>query len=45
MALESNTAGIQVNAVFTPQKPIAYTCVVTTPNTSSRRSMMALAVT
>ena len=33
MALESNTAGIQVNALVTPQKPIAYTCVVTTANT------------
>jgi hypothetical protein len=34
MALESNTAGIQVNALVTPQKPIAYTCVVTGANTS-----------
>ena len=34
MALETNTAGIQVNSLVTPQKPIAYTCVVTGANTS-----------
>lgn len=34
MALESNTAGIQVNALVTPQKPIAYSAVCTTANTS-----------
>jgi hypothetical protein len=34
MSLESNTAGIQVNALVTPQKPIAYSCVVTGANTS-----------
>lgn len=32
MSLESNTAGIQVNALVTPQKPIAYCCVCTTSN-------------
>lgn len=34
MALESNTAGIQVNALVTPQKPIAYSAVVTTANST-----------
>lgn len=34
MALESNTAGIQVNALVTPQKPIAYSAVATTANTA-----------
>lgn len=34
MPLETNTAGIQVNSLVTPQKPIAYTCVVTGANTS-----------
>ncbi len=32
MSLESNTAGIQVNALVTPQRPIAYCCVCTTSN-------------
>lgn len=32
MSLETNTAGIQVNALVTPQKPIAYSCVCTTSN-------------
>ena len=34
MSLDTNTAGIQVNALVTPQKPIAYSCVVTGANTS-----------
>ena len=34
MALESNTAGIQVNALVTPQKPITFCCAVTGANTS-----------
>lgn len=34
MALESNTAGIQVNSLVTPQKPLAYTCITTTANTT-----------
>lgn len=34
MSLDTNTAGIQVNALISPQKPIAYTCVVTGANTS-----------
>lgn len=34
MSIDSNTAGIQVNALVTPQKPIGYNCVVTTANIS-----------
>lgn len=34
MALETNTAGIEVNSLVTPQKPITYCCVVTGANTS-----------
>ena len=34
MSIDTNAAGIQVNALVTPQSPIGLTCVATTANTS-----------
>jgi hypothetical protein len=34
MSLDTNTAGIQVNALISPQKPLGYSCVVTSANTT-----------
>lgn len=34
MSIDTNAAGIQVNALVTPQSPIGLTCVATTANTN-----------